>query len=209
VLIEALMWTMGVGMGRVLTQYRVGVLLVVENNPVGALSCLGATRASANNQTRLALLVSRDFSSGTCYPETPMSMNFNTWFIDMASHAGGTSVYRQQVDYALHTVGEVLSPSEAAARVSAYRTAGVTPHKHGGKRWRHLPCARPRADDDHPDHCATAPAADDIPDRVPYDGANVHTNHATTGGLRCLLRRLLVRVVRRPGAGVTRMDRPR
>jgi hypothetical protein len=64
--------------------------------------------------------------SGTYYPETPMSMNFNTWFIDMASHAGGTSVYRQQIDYALHTVGEVLSPSEATARVNAYRTAGVT-----------------------------------------------------------------------------------
>ncbi|THV29498.1 family 16 glycosylhydrolase [Glycomyces paridis] len=63
--------------------------------------------------------------SGKYYPETPMSVNFNLWFIDTAAHAGGTSVYHQQVDYFMHSVGEVLSPAEVNARVAGYRADGT------------------------------------------------------------------------------------
>ncbi|MEU6859311.1 family 16 glycosylhydrolase [Glycomyces sp. NPDC046736] len=64
--------------------------------------------------------------SGKYYPETPMSINFNLWFIDTAAHVGsGTSVYHQQVDYVLHTAGEVLSPAEVNALVAGYRADGT------------------------------------------------------------------------------------
>lgn len=63
---------------------------------------------------------------GIYYPETPMSVNFNLWFIDSAAHTGGMSTYRQQVDYFLHTVGQVLTPAEVTSRLDGYRAAGIT-----------------------------------------------------------------------------------
>ncbi|GAB4004484.1 glycosyl hydrolase [Glycomyces albus] len=63
--------------------------------------------------------------SGKYYPETPMSINFNLWFIDTAGHSGGTSVYTQQVDYLLHSADEVLSPAEVESLVAGYRVDGV------------------------------------------------------------------------------------
>jgi hypothetical protein len=62
---------------------------------------------------------------GIYYPETPMSINFNLWFIDTAAHAGGTSTYRQQVDYLYHTVNEALTPAQVASRVAGFRSSGV------------------------------------------------------------------------------------
>lgn len=64
--------------------------------------------------------------SGIYYPETPMSINFNLWFIDTAAHSGGAATYRQQVDYLLHAKNEVLTPAQAAARVTGYRSGGVS-----------------------------------------------------------------------------------
>ncbi len=64
--------------------------------------------------------------SGIYYPETPMSVNFNLWFIDSAAHSGGTSTYRQQVDYFYHSVNEVLTPAAASSRVNGFRASGVT-----------------------------------------------------------------------------------
>ncbi len=64
--------------------------------------------------------------SGIYYPETPMSINFNLWFIDTAAHSGGMSTYRQQVDYLYHTVNEVLTPAQVSSRVNGYRASGVT-----------------------------------------------------------------------------------
>jgi len=64
--------------------------------------------------------------SGIYYPETPMSINFNLWFIDTAAHSGGMATYRQQVDYLYHTVSEVLSPAQVSSRVNGYRASGVT-----------------------------------------------------------------------------------
>src|SRR5688572_30753388 len=64
--------------------------------------------------------------SGIYYPETPMSINFNLWFIDTAAHSGGMATYRQQVDYLYHTVSEVLTPAQVSSRVNGYRASGVS-----------------------------------------------------------------------------------
>ncbi|MBT2234132.1 cellulose binding domain-containing protein [Nonomuraea sp. NEAU-A123] len=58
------------------------------------------------------------------YPETPMWIMFNQWFIDLQ---GGTTPrsYRQQVDWVFHSKNEVVSPTDVLSRVSAFRTAGT------------------------------------------------------------------------------------
>ncbi|MEW2378637.1 carbohydrate-binding protein [Micromonospora sp. NPDC047812] len=60
------------------------------------------------------------------YPETPMSINFNLWFIDLVAHTGGRSTYQQQVDWLYFADRQVLTPAEVAARVAAQRSAGTT-----------------------------------------------------------------------------------
>jgi hypothetical protein len=61
------------------------------------------------------------------YPETPMSINANLWFI-----AGGLvgepgdRAYQQQVDWVYFAKDQVLDPGQVAAEVAGYRAAGVT-----------------------------------------------------------------------------------
>ncbi|MFD2354803.1 glycoside hydrolase family 16 protein [Nonomuraea ferruginea] len=50
---------------------------------------------------------------GIHYPETPMWIMFNQWFIDLQA-ATGTRTYRQQVDWVYHARNEVVSPSRRA-----------------------------------------------------------------------------------------------
>jgi len=64
--------------------------------------------------------------SGKYYPETPMSVNWNLWFIDAAAHTGGRATYTQAVDYFYYAGGEEISPATATSRVAAYRAAGTT-----------------------------------------------------------------------------------
>ncbi|WP_308250776.1 cellulose binding domain-containing protein [Nonomuraea rhizosphaerae] len=58
------------------------------------------------------------------YPETPMWIMFNQWFIDLQ---GGSTprTYRQQVDWVYHSKGEVVPPATVVSRVNAFRTAGT------------------------------------------------------------------------------------
>ncbi|TDD18625.1 cellulose binding domain-containing protein [Nonomuraea diastatica] len=58
------------------------------------------------------------------YPETPMWIMFNQWFIDLQG-ATGTRTYRQQVDYVYHSKNEVLSPAEVQSRVGSLRSSGT------------------------------------------------------------------------------------
>jgi hypothetical protein len=61
------------------------------------------------------------------YPETPMSINFNLWFIDLTGRTGsGLASYIQQVDYLYHADREVISTAEAKNRVAAYRASGIS-----------------------------------------------------------------------------------
>lgn len=61
------------------------------------------------------------------YPETPMSINFNLWFI-----AGGLvgqpgdRAYQERVDWVYFAENEVVSPADVTSRVSGYRTSGVS-----------------------------------------------------------------------------------
>jgi hypothetical protein len=60
------------------------------------------------------------------YPETPMSISFNHWFI-----AGGLVAdqmprdYREQVDYVYFAKDEVVPPAEVTARVQQFRAESV------------------------------------------------------------------------------------
>ncbi|SDH52769.1 Glycosyl hydrolases family 16 [Lentzea fradiae] len=61
------------------------------------------------------------------YPETPMSINFNLWFI--AGGLQGSSAeraYQQDVDYVYFAKDQVLSPAQVRSAVQDYRNAGVT-----------------------------------------------------------------------------------
>ncbi len=63
---------------------------------------------------------------GHVYPETPMLLDFNIWFLDLDAHTGGVSRYEQEVDYVYYTDREVLTPTAVTSRVAAYRSSGVT-----------------------------------------------------------------------------------
>ncbi|KAB8187541.1 hydrolase [Nonomuraea phyllanthi] len=58
------------------------------------------------------------------YPETPMWIMFNQWFIDLQG-ATGTRTYRQQVDWLYYSGNEVVSPADVGSRVAALRAAGT------------------------------------------------------------------------------------
>ncbi|WP_113699307.1 cellulose binding domain-containing protein [Nonomuraea lactucae] len=59
------------------------------------------------------------------YPETPMWIMFNQWFIDLQGGSGKRS-YRQQADWVYHSKNEVVSPADVLGRVAAFRAAGTS-----------------------------------------------------------------------------------
>jgi hypothetical protein len=59
------------------------------------------------------------------YPEEPMSINFNLWFIrDGLIDSRDARIYRQDVDWVFHQPGVVLSPAQVEEKVAALRTGG-------------------------------------------------------------------------------------
>ncbi|KGM11463.1 glycosyl hydrolase, partial [Cellulomonas bogoriensis 69B4 = DSM 16987] len=62
---------------------------------------------------------------GYVYPDSPMLLAFNLWFIDLDSHTGGVSRYEQDVEYVYHSADEVLTPGQVQARVAGLRAAGT------------------------------------------------------------------------------------
>ena len=77
---------------------------------------------------------------GDFYPEVPMSINFNLWFIhDGLLPAGPVRRYAEDVDWVFHRAGKALSPAEVLAAVSGLRRAGVAFRDT-------VPAARPRLD---------------------------------------------------------------
>ncbi|MEV4705977.1 carbohydrate-binding protein [Actinoplanes sp. NPDC049316] len=65
--------------------------------------------------------------SGKVYPRQKMSIDFNQWFIDLAGRpSGATSVWQESIDYVFHAKRQVLTPSQATAAITAYRSAGTT-----------------------------------------------------------------------------------
>ncbi|GLU45855.1 glycoside hydrolase family 16 protein [Nocardiopsis ansamitocini] len=62
---------------------------------------------------------------GKYYPSSPMSINFNQWFIDMSGHTGGTSTYVQDVDWVYYQQGQTIAPDAVNTRVGEQRNAGI------------------------------------------------------------------------------------
>ncbi|MEV7043759.1 glycoside hydrolase family 16 protein [Amycolatopsis sp. NPDC051061] len=67
-----------------------------------------------------------DAKGNPVYPRTPMSINYNIWFIDTAGHKSGTSVYNEQVDWTYYAGNQVVSPADATAKAKQYRAAGMS-----------------------------------------------------------------------------------
>jgi hypothetical protein len=59
------------------------------------------------------------------YPETPMWIMFNNWFIDLQA-ATGTRTYRQQVDWLYYSKNEVVAPADVTGRIGSLRASGTT-----------------------------------------------------------------------------------
>lgn len=63
---------------------------------------------------------------GRFYPEAPMSLNYNAWFVDGGLLAAGpVRSYVQDVDWAFQAAGAALRPQQVVARVAAFRKTGV------------------------------------------------------------------------------------
>lgn len=61
------------------------------------------------------------------YPETPMSINYNLWFIDGGLIDGNDlRQYIEQADWLYYAANEVLSPDQVDERVAAYRNQQIT-----------------------------------------------------------------------------------
>jgi len=63
---------------------------------------------------------------GNYYPEVPMSISYNLWFIqDGQLPAGSVRRYHEDVDWVYHQVGAVLSPQDVIAEVAKLRRGRV------------------------------------------------------------------------------------
>jgi hypothetical protein len=70
--------------------------------------------------------VLRATQGGKYYPEAPMSINFNLWFIrDGLAKAEDIREYVEDVDWVYFEGGQILSPEEVQARVAELRLAGT------------------------------------------------------------------------------------
>ena len=63
---------------------------------------------------------------GKYYPDAPMSINFNLWFIEGGLvQTGEVRQYEEDVDWVFHQSGEMLMPNEVIAKVGELRNASV------------------------------------------------------------------------------------
>lgn len=63
---------------------------------------------------------------GEYYPDTPMSINFNLWFIDGGLNStGDVREYQEDIDWVFHEVGVSSMPDEVNAKVDELRAASV------------------------------------------------------------------------------------
>ena len=63
---------------------------------------------------------------GEYYPDAPMSINFNLWFIDGGlTQAEGMREYQEDIDWVFHEVGVLFMPEEVNAKVNELRNASI------------------------------------------------------------------------------------
>lgn len=68
-----------------------------------------------------------DTHDGKFYPEVPMSLNYNLWFIrDGQINSDEYREYVEYVDWSFHAAGVVMTPDEVEARVAELREDGVS-----------------------------------------------------------------------------------
>jgi hypothetical protein len=64
--------------------------------------------------------------SGNYYPDAPMSMNFNLWFINGGlANSSETRSYQEDIDWIYHEAGVILTPEQVNKKVRALRESGV------------------------------------------------------------------------------------
>lgn len=65
--------------------------------------------------------------AGAYYPDAPMSINFNLWFIEGGwVQSEGVRAYQQDVDWVFHRVDTQLMPDEVEANIAELRNASVS-----------------------------------------------------------------------------------
>jgi len=63
---------------------------------------------------------------GDYYPDAPMSINFNLWFIDGGlSGASDVREYQEDIDWVFHAADALLMPDEVDAKINELRNAAV------------------------------------------------------------------------------------
>jgi hypothetical protein len=63
---------------------------------------------------------------GNYYPDAPMSINFNLWFIEGGLvETGGVRTYEEDIDWVFHEANALLMPEEVNTRVMELRNAAV------------------------------------------------------------------------------------
>lgn len=63
---------------------------------------------------------------GKYFPDAPMSINFNLWFIDGGLvQAEGAREYQEDIDWVFHEAGVVRMPDEVVGKVNELRNASV------------------------------------------------------------------------------------
>ena len=78
---------------------------------------------------------------GEYYPDAPMSINFNLWFIDGGlAQTGGVREYQEDIDWVFHAVGVLLMPEEVSAKVLELRNASVNFQDHVVSAIQSSPC---------------------------------------------------------------------
>jgi len=60
------------------------------------------------------------------YPEEPMSINFNLWFIkDQFAASREPRTWQQKVDWVFHAAGQLVSPAKVREKIAGFRLWGV------------------------------------------------------------------------------------
>jgi hypothetical protein len=62
--------------------------------------------------------------SGIYYPEGPMTLNYNLWFID-GTGSSGTRVWQQRMDWVYFAKDTVLTPAQVDTIVANYKSSNV------------------------------------------------------------------------------------
>jgi hypothetical protein len=60
------------------------------------------------------------------YPDVPMSLNFNLWFISQVlGHPGESRTYLEDIDWTYYNAGAVMAPDQVVAAVADLRSGGT------------------------------------------------------------------------------------